>query len=133
MELFAYLFSKSRCGETPARVLAGPIGKLVVDGYTGYTRVTLPGARERAACLAHLRRKFFDARNFSPAAHRVLDLILEIYKAERAALDQEILGTPAHLAMRQARSQQGTAQLKGLLLAYQPKHLPQVPHGEAAG
>jgi len=132
-ELVAYVFSKSRSGETPARVLEGTIGKLVVDGYTGYNRVTLPGARERAGCLAHLRRKFFDARNFSPAAHRVLDLILEIYKVERAALDQEILGTPAHLAMRQARSQQVMDELKVLLLAEQPKHLPKGPMGEAVG
>jgi transposase len=132
-ELVAYVFSKSRSGETPARVLEGTIGKLVVDGYTGYNRVTLPGARERAGCLAHLRRKFFDARNFSPAAHRVLDLILEIYKVERAALDQEILGTPAHLAMRQARSRQVMDELKVLLLAEQPKHLPKGPMGEAVG
>jgi len=132
-ELVAYVFSKSRSGETPARVLEGTIGKLVVDGYTGYNRVTLPGARQRAGCLAHLRRKFFDARNFSPAAHRVLDLILEIYKVERTALDQEILGTPAHLAMRQVRSQQVMDELKALLLAEQTKHLPKGPMGEAIG
>jgi transposase len=132
-ELIAYVFSNSRSGETPARVLEGTIGKLLVDGYTGYNRVTLPGARERAGCLAHLRRKFFDARNFSPAAHRVLDLILEIYRVERAALDQEILGTPAHLAMRQARSRQVMDELKLLLLAEQPKHLPKGPMGEAVG
>ncbi len=132
-ELIAYVFSNSRSGETPARVLEGTIGKLLVDGYTGYNRVTLPGARERAGCLAHLRRKFFDARNFSPAAQRVLDLILEIYKVERAALDKEILGTPAHLAMRQARSQQVMDELKALLLTEQPKHLPKGPMGEAIG
>ncbi len=52
---------------------------------------------------------------------------------ERAALDQEILGTPAHLAMRQARSQQVMDELKVLLLAEQPKHLPKGPMGEAVG
>jgi transposase len=132
-ELIAYVFSKSRSGETPARVLEGTMGKLLVDGYTGYNRVTLPGARERAGCLAHLRRKFFEARNFSPAAQRVLDLILEIYKVERAALDQEILGTPAHLAMRQERSKKVMDELKALLLAEHPKHLPKGPMGEAIG
>jgi transposase len=132
-ELLAYVFSKSRSGETPARVLEGTVGKLVVDGYTGYNRVTVPGARERAGCLAHLRRKFFDSLKSSPVAQQVLDLILEIYKVERAALDQEILGTPAHLAMRQERSRKVMDELKALLLAEQPKHLPKGPMGEAIG
>ena len=132
-ELIAYVFSKSRSGETPARVLQGTMGKLLVDGYTGYNRVTLPGARQRAGCLAHLRRKFFEARNFSPAAKSVLDLILEVYKVERAALDEEILGTQAHLAMRQERSRKVMDELRALLLAEQPKHLPKGPMGEAIG
>jgi transposase len=132
-ELIAYVFSKSRSGETPARVLQGTVGKLLVDGYTGYNRVTVPGARERAGCLAHLRRKFFDALSFSPVAQRVLDLILEVYKVERAALDKEILGTPAHLVMRQERSREVMDELKALLLAEQQKHLPKGPMGDAIG
>jgi len=132
-ELIAYVFSKSRSGETPARVLQGTVGKLLVDGYTGYNRVTVPGARERAGCLAHLRRKFFDALSFSPVAQRVLDLILEVYKVERAALDKEILGTPAHLLMRQERSRKVMDELKALLLAEQQKHLPKGPMGDAIG
>jgi transposase len=65
-EMIAYVFSRSRSGETPVRVLADTMGKLLVDGYSGYNKVTLPGGRERAGCLAHLRRKFFDAQSAAP-------------------------------------------------------------------
>jgi len=51
-ELIAYVFSRSRSGETPVRVLEGTVGKLLVDGYDGYNKVTLPGGRERAGCWA---------------------------------------------------------------------------------
>ena len=44
-EIIAYVFSPSRSGETPERVLAGTAGKLVADAYKGYDKVTLPGGR----------------------------------------------------------------------------------------
>lgn len=89
------MFSRSRSGETPVRVLGDTLGKLVVDGYSGY-KVTVPGGRERAGCLAHLRRKFFDARSTAPAAaKRAMDFILEVYKIERAALDAICSAAPS--------------------------------------
>jgi transposase len=73
-----------------------------VDGYQGYNAVTMPGGRERAGCLAHVRRKFFDAQGAAPgAAKHAMDLILAVYRIERAALDADLLGTPEHLQMRQ--------------------------------
>jgi transposase len=131
-EIIAYVFSKSRSGETPVRVLADTIGKLVVDGYSGYNKVTLPGARERAGCMAHLRRKFFDAQSAAPdAARKAMDFILEIYRVERAALDTEVLGTAEHLRMRQTRSAAVMREFHDWLIAEQPKHLPRGPMGEA--
>jgi transposase len=40
-EIIAYVFSRSRSGETPVRVLGDTLGKLLVDGYSGYNKVTL--------------------------------------------------------------------------------------------
>jgi len=37
-EIISYVFSSSRSGETPVKVLGDTKGKLVVDGYTGYNR-----------------------------------------------------------------------------------------------
>jgi transposase len=131
-EIIAYVYSKSRSGETPVRVLADTMGKLLVDGYSAYNKVTVPGGRERAGCLAHLRRKFFDAQSSAPeAARKAMDFILEVYKVERAALDNEILGTPEHLAMRQSRSRVVMDEFREWLDAELPHHLPNGPMGEA--
>jgi hypothetical protein len=84
--------SRKRTGGASAwrssSLLGDTLGKLVVDGYSGYNRVTVPGRRERAGCLAHLRRKFFDAQSPAPdAARRAMGFILDVYRIERAALD----------------------------------------------
>jgi transposase len=130
-ELISYAFSNSRSGETPARILGDTQGKLVVDGYTGYNKVTAPDGRERVGCLAHVRRKFFDALETAPAAQAALDFILEIYRVERAAFDANILGTKQHLALRQERSKKIMAEFETWLLEEQPKHLPKGPLGVA--
>jgi len=85
-EMIAYVFSPSRSSETPDRVLEGTAGKLVADAYKGYDRVTLPGRRVRAGCLAHVRRRFFDAQSTAPeATKQAMNFILEAYKIERRA------------------------------------------------
>jgi transposase len=72
--LVAYQFSLTRSGDTPQRVLGGTTGTLLVDQYTGYNAVTTPGQRERAGCLAHLRRKVFEALIFwSPCITHLRD------------------------------------------------------------
>jgi transposase len=123
-----------RSGETPVKVLADTIGKLLVDGYSGYNKVTLPGGRERAGCLAHLRRKFFEAQAAAPeAAKRAMDFILEVYKIERAALDNDLLGTSEHLQMRQTASRAVMGEFKAWLDQEQGRHPPRGPMGQAIG
>jgi transposase len=130
--MIAYVFSPSRSSETPERVLEGTAGKLVADAYKGYDRVTLPGRRVRAGCLAHVRRKFFDAQSTAPdAAKQAMDFILEVYKIERPALDADLLGTPEHLEMRQTASRAVMNDFKAWLDAEQPRHPPKGPMGEA--
>jgi hypothetical protein len=130
-ELIAYVFSPSRSGETPRRVLAGTAGKLVADAYKGYDKVTLPGGRERAGCFAHVRRHFFDAQSSAPeVAKRAMDFILELYKVERVALDGDLLGTPEHLELRQTRSRAVLDEFKEWLTAEQGRHPPRSPNGQ---
>jgi transposase len=131
-DLIAYVYSKSRSGETPLRVLANTMGKLLVDGFTGYNKVTLPGGRERAGCLAHARRKFFEALSTAPAeAKQAMDFILELYRVERAAWEAGIARTAAHLDMRQERSRPVMETFRAWLDAEQGQHLPQGPLGVA--
>ncbi|HEY0363908.1 MAG TPA: IS66 family transposase [Solirubrobacteraceae bacterium] len=82
-EIIAYRFAPDRSGETPLAVLGGTQGTLVVDAYTGYNRVTDVDGRSRSSCLAHVRRRFFEALTSHPTqARQALDLILDIYRVE---------------------------------------------------
>jgi transposase len=128
-ELIAYVFSRSRSGETPKRVLDGTIGKLLADAFDGYNKVT---GRERAGCWAHARRHFFDAQSTAPAAAKhAMDLILELYRVERAALDADLLGTPEHLELRQTRSRAVLDEMKAWLETERGQHPPRSPIGSA--
>ncbi len=85
-EHIGYRFSPSRSGQTPLTVLGGTQGTLVVDAYTGYNATCSPDQRERAGCLAHVRRKFQDAQSSAPeAAAEAMRLILDVYRVEHEA------------------------------------------------
>lgn len=129
--LVAYVFSASRSGRTPSRVLGSTTGTLVVDAYTGYNRVCTPDQRERGGCLAHSRRKLFDARRDNPALQRGLDLILEVYLVEHEAKERGIVRKPEHAALRRTRSRAAMDELHKWLLEQKPLHLPSSPAGKA--
>ena len=58
---------KAVSGSDPSVVQAWPARvTLLVDAYTGYNKVTISEGRTRAGCLAHARRKLFEAKD---AAH----------------------------------------------------------------
>jgi transposase len=131
-ELIAYVFAKSRSGETPVKVLGETQGKLVADAYSGYNKVTTPGHRERAGCLAHVRRRFFDAQSAAPeAAKQAMDFILDVYRVERAVLDADLLGTPEHLELRQTKSKALMDAFHAWLVAEQGRHPPRGAMAEA--
>lgn len=100
-QIIAYRFAPDRSGETPHAVLGGTQGTLVVDAYTGYNRVVDVDGRSRSSCLAHVRRRFFEALTSKPVeARRAMDLILEIYRVEHEAKKLGIVRTQAHLETR---------------------------------
>ncbi len=102
--LVAYRFSADRSGRTPKAVLGGTKGTLLVDAYTGYNAVTDVDGRERAGCLAHVRRKFFEALDSEPEAQHALDLIREIYVIEHDARKAGIVRTAEHARLRWERT-----------------------------
>lgn len=126
-----YRFSAGRSGSTPSQMLGGTTGTLVVDMYTGYNEVTSTGGRTRAACLAHARRKFFEALSYAPEAQTVLDLIRDIYVVEADAKAQGIVRTPEHLALRRARSRPIMDSLHARLAEQQAQYPPKSPMGQA--
>lgn len=130
--LAAYVYSPNRSGETAAKVLGDSQGYLQVDGYSGYNAVTSPERRTRVGCLAHVRRYFWRALETAPdEARHVLDLILDLYRVEYAAAEQDLLGSEQHLAMRKARSAEIMSTWRTWLEANGPLHPPRGPLGKA--
>lgn len=129
--LVLYRFAADRSGKTPESVLGDSKGILLVDAYSGYNAVTTPEGRTRAGCLAHARRKFFDASTLCPDAAFALDVIRQVYIIEREAKDASIIGTTEHLALRQSRTAALMEQFGGWLADQMPQHLPQGPMGKA--
>lgn len=128
-----YVFNPSRSGETPKNVLGGTTGVLTVDGYTGYNHVTDVDGRERTGCWSHVRRYFFEALPNAPEARQALDIILDLFLVERSAKSRGVVGTPAHLEMRQRRSQEALDRLQAWVAQTKPLYEPKSAMGQAIG
>jgi len=133
-QLVLYVFAVDRSGGTPAKILGGTEGTLVVDGYTGYNVVTEPDGRKRAGCWSHVQRRFFEARATAPAeAEHGLELIRALFRVERDATEQGIVRTPEHLALRTAKSKPIVDEFFAWVDATRASTLPKSPLGEALG
>jgi transposase len=130
-KLIAYVFSSSRSGETPSTVLGASAGTLVVDMYTGYNEVTSTGGRIRAACLAHARRRFFDALSYAPEARTALEMIRDVYVVEHDAKAEGIARTDEHTRLRRARARPIMERLHVWLVERKDQHAPKSPMGSA--
>src|SRR5690606_34169702 len=84
-EEIAFLYSPSRSGKVVREVLEEYTGTLLTDAYPPYD--IFAALREdivRAQCWAHVRRKFFEAREYVPElSEQALDAIGRLYKAEK--------------------------------------------------
>lgn len=88
-------YDPTRSKEVPNRLLAGFKGYLQADGYAGYDEVCASEDVTRLGCMAHARRKFFDAFKTSgkkpdSASDQVLKLIQGLYKIEEAIKERSI-------------------------------------------
>jgi transposase len=124
-----YCFSPDRSGQTPERVLGQSEGLIVVDGYTGYNTVTVPGKRTRGGCNAHARRKFVDIDDEN--ARKVIEHLDVVFRVERDAEHQGIIGQQAHLALRQERSRPAMEAARKLCEDNAPNYTPKSPMGAA--
>jgi transposase len=123
-----YFYSPDRKGEHPQGHLNDFKGVLHADGYTGFDKLFEtqgPGGATvtEAACMAHVRRKFFDLTTkmgSHPIAEEALMRIGELYDIER-----EIRGSPpdTRRAARQEKSKPLFEELHQWLQA-QLSHLP---------
>lgn len=86
-------YDASRSSEVAMRLLEGMHGVIQSDGYSAYDQVAKHYGLVHCGCLAHARRKFFEAIKALPkneqktvtAAHEAVRRIDELYKIEREA------------------------------------------------
>lgn len=92
-------YQTSRAGAHARAFLQDWQGHLMVDDYSGYKALFAAGPTE-LACLAHIRRKFFEvhAASGSPVADEALRRIGQLYAIEQQGA---ALSAPARLALRQ--------------------------------
>jgi transposase len=77
-------YHPSRASESAKEVLKDFKGVVQTDAYAGYNAVVLPEDVSRLACLAHVRRRFIEGRNFAPkAADPIIKQIAALYKLEK--------------------------------------------------
>lgn len=109
-------------------------GHLGCDGFGAYTAYgkLRGGDVDIGACLAHMRRPFYEARGLDPpAAGKILAKIQQLYAIERQ-LREGGAATPAcRLLVRGSRSRPICDELKELIVAEQGRHLPKSKFGEA--
>ena len=99
-----YRFSVDRKAHHPKEDLAGFAGWMHADGYAGFERLIRAGPIREVACMAHIRRKFFDVHQAqgSAVAAEALTRIAALH-----ALEEQIRGQPPQrrAAVRQAQAQ----------------------------
>ncbi len=97
-------FTVSRHRDGPDAFLEHFRGKLMADCYSGYQAIALRsnGSIQRGACLAHARRKVFDAREVYPLESSVvLAKFQQLYDIEDQA---KTLSPDERLALREAEA-----------------------------
>ena len=109
-----YRYSPDRKGERPRQHLKNYCGYLHADGYSGYDHLYRSGKITEVACLAHVRRKFYDIHQAtrSPIAEEALKRIAGLY-----AVEKEIRSKPPDLklAVRQEKAKPQFEELLGWL------------------
>lgn len=130
-QLTGYHFATNRGGSVPVEVLGDSTGALLCDDYRGYDPVERSGRRRRCGCLAHLRRKFFEAGDV-PTAREALDLIAFLYGVEHEAERRGVLGSAEHLELRRRFSRPAFLQLMLLARATRRVESPKTLLGRAA-
>ena len=86
-----FAYTPDRKGEHPQAHLRDFTGTLQADAYAGYGAVYEGERVKEAACMAHVRRKFYDLyeAHKSPVAKEALERIAALY-----AIEEEIRGRP---------------------------------------
>ena len=115
-----YRFSADRKAVHPKGHLEGFAGWMHTDGYAGFGALARAGPVREVACLAHVRRKFFDvhAAQGSAIAAEALERIAALY-----AIEKEARGQPPErrAALRRAKAAPCLDEMERWLQSQLPK------------
>lgn len=129
-----FRWETSRAAECLERVLPVEFtGTVQCDGYTAYSAFARrhPKPITLAACWAHVRRKFYEAREESPRrAGWILHQIQHLYRLE-AALRESNAGPKLREVARAANSQMIVGRIRKALERLQTRTLPKSLMGQA--
>src|ERR1700756_4994805 len=105
-----FAYTADRKGEHPRAHLREFTGTLQADAYAGYDAVYEGERVKEAACMAHVRRKFYDLyeAHKSPVAQEALERMAALY-----AIEDEIRGRSAE-ERRQVRNERSRPLLESL-------------------
>lgn len=134
-QLQAVLFEyhPSRAAHAAKELLDGFQGTLQVDGYASYESIEQIMDIVLVFCMAHARRKFFDAKNTDPPrAEHFLQRVQQLYKIEEKARKDQ-LNQEQRRALRQEKALPILDELGQWLKDQLVNHevLPQSPIGKA--
>ncbi|HYC54488.1 MAG TPA: IS66 family transposase [Candidatus Binatia bacterium] len=124
-------FTPTRSAAGPKTFLNGFGGHLQTDGYAGYASLFELRTDARIGCLAHVRRKFFEAQHETEdSAGTALAAIQRIYRIERRCRDGDVRG-PDLIKVRQTEVLPILDELASFFAYLEPKTLPQSLIGKA--
>jgi transposase len=127
--VFDFQTGRSRAG--PSAFLAEYRGAVQADGYAGYNEVVRKNENIRVACMAHIRRKIFEARAEYPEwAELLLAGIQRLYRIERRAKSEGV-GGEALLELRSGEPTKILGVLGEVMTDLVEQTLPQSGFGKA--
>lgn len=125
-------FRTDRSQHGPAEFLAGAKAQHIqADGGSSYTPVLSRLSMSHIACMAHIRRKIYEARKDAPApSKQLLAAIQGLYRIEAQAKVDKI-GLPALLELRNKESRPIFENVGKLLKSFEKMRPPKTPFGKA--
>ena len=126
-----YDFTETRSRGGPEAFLAKYEGYLQADAFGGYDRLYKEKPIVEVACMAHARRKFYEAKETDPLrAHQALLRIRALYDIERSVRDMK---PDVRRAWRLQRAAPLLHQFHQWLRGERDHVLPKSPIGQAIG
>jgi len=130
--LVLFNYRKGRGQHGPKEILAEYKGYLQCDGYKVYDKIGEQQGIVLVGCLAHARRKFFEAKdNDAQRANHALKIIQEIYLAEREIKKQAEADLVLKQSLREERIAPKIKELKNWIEQESIKVLPKSAIGKA--